>query len=315
MDVVRGSAVLLIVVFHATVVVESYGGLTAPQWLADVNTVITPLRIPLLVLLSGMLLGASFRKGRRRYFSGKARKIAWPYLVWSVIWGVGSWPVYSVLGYALGGSYLWFLLYLVTFYCVAWLLRAVPPELVVLAAAAASGVASFLLPGASTDAERWPYLLAVFMAGHLITVRPGVRTWVFSSGWAVVAAAVLLAVHLGLSLGYDYGLESALFMLAGAVISIRLARSVGSARLIRPVRFVGRHSLAFYVSHYPLMAAVAVGAAASGATSAYALTAVLVAAAVLVGTGLVLLGRRPPVSWLFTFPVRRRAGRDGSSVT
>lgn len=305
MDVIRGGAVLLIVVFHATVVVESYGDLSAPRWLADVNAVITPLRIPTLVLLSGMLLGASLRKGRRRYFSGKARNIAWPYVVWSVIWGAGSWPVYSVLGYALGGSYLWFLLYLMSFYGVAWLVRAVPPEVVVLVAGGASAVASLLLPGASTDAERWPYLFAVFMVGHLVTVRPAVRTWVFTSRWAVVAAAAMLASHLVLPLGYDYGLESALFMLAGAILTTRLARHVGSARPLRPVRFVGRHSLAFYVSHYPLMAAVAVGAAAAGASSAYAVIPVLVVSAVAVATGLVLVGDRAPVSWLFAAPVRR----------
>ena len=308
MDVIRGSAVLLIIGFHATTISDTYGDLPAPQWLTDANTVITPLRIPLLVLLSGMLLDSSLRKGSRRYFAGKGRNVAWPYLVWTLIWGAASWPVYSVVGYLLGGSYLWFLLFLLSFYGAAWLLRALPPAAVVLLAVTASAAASFLTLGASTYGERWPYLFAVFMLGHLLTVRPAVRTWTYTSPWAYFLLAVLLTVHFGLSLGYDYGLESSLFMLTGAILAIRLALRIGSARVLRPVRFVGRNSLVFYVSHYPLMVAVVIAVSATtGITGSHTLLLVLglTAAAVTAGTAAVLINDRLPATrWLFTVPTR-----------
>ena len=298
----RSTAVLLIVVFHATYFLGQYGDLVAPHWIAQVNTVLTPLRIPLLVLLSGMLLGASLRKGAGRYFSGKARNVAWPYLVWAVIWGALSWPVYSLAGYALGGSYLWFLLFLLSYYCLAWFLRAVPPEPVI----AVALVASVLAPDGSMYPERWLYLFALFMAGHLLTVRPAVRRWLFTSGWALVLAAVLLAVHLGFSLGYAYGLGSSLFMAAGAIVLIRLALRFGSTRVLRPLRFVGRHSLVFYAAHYPLLAGITIGASAAGVSTAAVLLPVLVVAAVVTCTALALGRHRAPVSWLFTAPQLRR---------
>lgn len=300
MDVVRGAAVLLIIVFHATELMEGYGGLVPPPWLTDVNVVITPLRIPLLVLLSGMLLGASMRKGWRRYFSGKARNVAWPYVVWLVVWGAVSWPVYSVVGFALGGSYLWFLLYLLSFYVAAWVVRPVPVELVVLGAVVASGLAH----GGPMDAERWPYLFAVFMVGHLLTRRTTVRTWVLGSPWALVLAGMLLLAHFGLSLDYGYGLGSSLFMLAGAILALRLARRTGSARALRPLRFVGRRSLVFYVSHYPVMAAVALGATAMGVSSVQLVLLILLASALSTATALAWFAHRAPVSWLFSAPAR-----------
>ncbi len=298
MDVVRGAAVLLIVVFHATVFVEQYGGLTAPRWIAEVNTVVTPLRIPLLILLSGVLLGQSIRKGRHRYFSGKLRNVAWPYLVWATVWGALSWPVYSLLGYALGGSYLWFLLYLLSFYCLAWFLRGVPAELVGVVAV----IASVLAPEGTLNAERWPYLFALFMLGHLLTARPRLRQWLFASPWALPAAAVLLTLHLALGLGYGYGLESALFTIAVGTLIMRAARAYGSARPLRPLRFVGRNSLVFYAAHYPLMAGAAIGARAAGVSSAALLWVVLLVVAIVGSAVLARWRQHPPISWLFTAP-------------
>ncbi len=303
MDVVRGAAVLLILGFHATVFLEQYGDLVAPAWVVDVNTVMTPLRIPLLTLLSGMLLDGSLRKGRRRYFEGKLRNVAWPYLVWVVLWGAASWPVYSVVGFALGGSYMWFLLYLFSFYCLAWVLRRVPPELVVAVALAASALA----PEGSVDAERWPSLFAVFMAGQLLVVRPVVREWLFGSRWAWPVAALLLALHLGLSLGYDYGTGSTLFTAAGAIALVRLSRRCAASRVLRPLRFVGRSSLVYYVAHYPLMAAVAVAASTAGVSTAAVLLPTLVVLALAASTALACLKHARPVRWLFSAPGTTRS--------
>jgi len=298
MDVVRGTAVLLILGFHATFFLEQYGDLVAPGWAVEVNTVMTPLRIPLLVLLSGMLLGGSLRKGPRRYVEGKLRNVAWPYVVWALLWGAASWPVYSVLGFALGGSYLWFLLYLFSFYCLAWVLRRVPPELVVVVAL----VASVLAPDGSLNAERWPSLFALFMTGHLLSSRPAARDWLFGSRWAWPVAGLLLALHLGFSLDYEYGTGSTLFTAAGAIAIIRLSRRFAAARALRPLRFVGRSSLVFYVAHYPLMAAVAVGASLVGVSTAAVLLPTLLVVGLAASTALAAAKEVRPVRWLFTAP-------------
>ncbi len=296
---------LLVVVFHANFFVTQYGGLERSPWVQGFNTALAPLRIPMLLLLSGMLLPASLAKGRSRYLSGKLRNVAWPYAVWVLLWGALSWPVYSLVGFALGGSYLWFMLYLLVFYLVAWPLRRVPPQWLVLGAAAASAVASVVSGGREADpfsAERWLYLFAVFMAGHLLTRRAALTRWLLTSPWALVLAVVLVVVHRALGLGLDYGTGSAPLFVAGAVVVLRLARASAGARVLGPVRFVGRNSIVYYLVHYPVLAAVASAAAVVGATSAEALLAVLLVVTLLLCTLLARARHLPVVSWLFQAP-------------
>ena len=306
MDVVRGVAALLIVVHHAVVLLDDYGGPVPPGWADDASDALAPFRIPTLVLLSGMLLGPSLRKGGRRYAAGKLRNLAWPYLVWTVIFGALSWPVWSVPGFLLGGSYLWFLLFLLVFYAGAWVLRAAPTALVVGAAL----VAAVLAPDGHGYLERLPYLFALFMTGHLAARRGRAWSWLVRSPWALVAAVAVVAAHVPTTLGSAYGPRSLLLTLAGVVLLAQASRRVAHLRALRPVRFAGRNSLVYYLVHYPAIAAVVtLAGGAAGGPGAPVLVALSTALALALATALALLRQRPAVAWLFQAPALRRASR------
>ena len=66
MDLLRGLAVLLVVVLHAA----SHGGAEVEGWTL-VNRHLTPFRMPLLMFLSGMLLHRSLAKPLPVYLWGK----------------------------------------------------------------------------------------------------------------------------------------------------------------------------------------------------------------------------------------------------
>ena len=308
MDLLRGLAAVLVVLSHALVLPEAYADVPTPSWVFRVYELLSPYRIPTLVLLSGMLLAGSLAKGRRRFFAGKLENIGWPYLVWAVVFGALSWPLWSVPGFLLGGSYLWFLLFLLVFYAAAWLLRRVPPGAVVLVAF----TGSILAPDGSKHLERPLHLFAVFMLGHLLATHPRVWAWVTGSWWALAAAAALAAVHVASPLGYSYGPGSTLMTAAGVVFLARGAQAVSGLPALAPLRFAGRSSLVFYVVHYPVMAAVVEVATAVGLRQLGPLVALCSVVALSVGAAAALLRDRPWVSWLFAFPARGRPGAAGA---
>lgn len=84
LDAIRGTAVMLVVLYHAIIALDLIGT-KAPMWLVLFNDAVSPFRIPTLVLLSGLLLPRSLRKPAGEYVRGKIRGLAWPYLVWTVI--------------------------------------------------------------------------------------------------------------------------------------------------------------------------------------------------------------------------------------
>ena len=101
--------------------------------------------------------------------------------------------------------------------------------------------------------RRFFFLLVFFMLGVWFSHRPGLFDRVLAKPWvvwlsAVVALGVVAAVALGG--GIRYMAVSAPFVAAGIVLAIVLAKKVGAARWLRPLRFVGRDSLVFYLVHW-----------------------------------------------------------------
>lgn len=83
-DVLRGLAVLAVVLHHAALQV-THGRDTNLGWISTLDDAVTPFRMPILMFLSGLLLPLSLAKPWVVYLRGKLRKIAWPYLLWSFL--------------------------------------------------------------------------------------------------------------------------------------------------------------------------------------------------------------------------------------
>jgi uncharacterized membrane protein YcfT len=173
MDSLRGAAIVAVVVMHAELQVASATGVTLPTVHA-VDTLLGPVRMPLLVLLSGMLLPVSLAKGPWAHVRGKLAGIGWPYLVWGLLDVVqvqhtryldGLPPDWTYLGQLAYDphTYLWFLAYLLVYHLAVTF---VPPagRTTVAPAALAIGLA---LP-VENPAQKFVLLFGWFLVGDLL---------------------------------------------------------------------------------------------------------------------------------------------------
>ncbi|MBM7520172.1 acyltransferase family protein [Nocardioides nitrophenolicus] len=205
-DGVRGLAMLAVVVFHAELVAGPLG------WLAAANQDLAHVRMPLLMVLSGLLLSRSLAKGPRRHLAGKARAVLWPYVVWASIdllqvcvhlLATGEPLPRDLLRLAVynPSGYLWFLGFLFCYHLLAtplapWLRGVAGPALVVLGGTVEA-----------TDPHRFVTLAGWFLVGDLLgrvvgpRVPAGLRALVGRVRWGPLAAigrqsVVYYACHL-----------------------------------------------------------------------------------------------------------------------
>lgn len=302
MDAVRGTAIILLLIWHASAVPALYG-VEMPEVIRSANAFFLPFRMPTLMLLSGMLLERSLRKPLPRYLAGKASMVVWPYLVWVVIakltfleqaglpwWHWRAW-------YAT--SYLWFLFFIAVYYTAAPLLRHLP----IWATVGLAALGAILLDAGSME-QRMAYFAVFFFGGAWLarhpalldrTSRPRMLVLLGIPAVAFGAASVLLpdALH--------YLLWGAPLSIAGSLALIGIFSTAGRHGLGRRfVEFLGRSSIVFYVSHFPTMALMSQSPITTAGPSVLALANF--AAALLVGTFLSLGKQTVPIRWLFSAP-------------
>lgn len=246
MDELRGLAILLVILHHVPTVPAVLGG-TSPGW-TSIMEALAPFRMPLMLALSGMLLPQSVAKPLRTYYTGKVRKILWPFLVWTVLTNLALLSPQSLLSpwTWIGGTWhLWFLAVLLACYLVGSLTRWIPAWAWIIPMVALS-------PFPDTNAfVRILWFGSFFFFGAAL-MRHAAR-------WQNLSPAVPLALSIA-SIGYgvwvatpagDHRQTSPLAFVASiagilAVIWIapRLPRS-------RQLQRVGQLSMVYYVVHFP----------------------------------------------------------------
>jgi uncharacterized membrane protein YcfT len=299
-DVLRGSAVILVVFYHAAISV-GIAGEEPPAFALVMNDIFAPFRMPLLVFLSGMLLGVALRKRAGTYLWGKFSNIGWPYLLWLIpevflAPAPGHW-----LAFLAGGTYLWFLLFIGFYYVVGLLTKRVPPILV-------SGVAfllSVLAEDESKYGERLFFLLAIFMLGHWFASHERVRRFTFGSPVVLVLSAVAIAVYFVVTPTAGYGPVSIFATLGGVIILARLAQAVGGSRWVGPLREAGKDSIIVYITHVFGMQLLGVLIGTSSGLPAWLLYLMFLVTGLLTATVFVYAKRRfRPVAYLFSLTPR-----------
>ncbi len=109
------------------------------------SNAVGPIRMPLLAFLSGLIAHYSLQKPLGDFTRGKVRNLAWPYVVWSIIFWTLELTfrdtIYGLTDYRLYISYLWYLGYIFTYYFISKFTPAVPR--VLLASVAFSAASSF----------------------------------------------------------------------------------------------------------------------------------------------------------------------------
>lgn len=311
MDGLRGLAIVLIVLLHATEMLRSIGML--PHIAIDIfNTIASPFRIPLLMTLSGMLLGGSLSKGAGRYVTGKLRAIAWPYAVWMAILLL-NFPSLgletAVLGLWAPNTYLWYLHTLLIAYLIALALRRVPAWITMVAALLLAGVVGLLpLPEAieMMRPERTLLMLGFFFTGHLLMQHLPAALRLLRHPISIVIGVVCTGSVVVASLQPGSHVSNDARFAAPLLVSLTVGVALLSLLpwrdpVSRWLRWVGRHSIVYYVTHwitmYWTLQLVAAPLIPLGFTE---VVAAMVLGAMLAGAALAwLVQLRTPVRWLF----------------
>jgi uncharacterized membrane protein YcfT len=309
MDTLRGTAILLLVLWHATSIPTRFG-FDMPTWLFLLNEIFLPWRMPALMFLSGLLLAGSLRKTTRVYYVGKVENLLWPYLLWAAVYlalfpGTGE-SITSPMSW-FGAGYLWFILYLFLYYAVAPLVvRA--PWWVVLPVLVAGAM---FIPHPSP--QKICYFAVFFFAGHF--GRTLIPKFLSASRTTVAVVALVALGFTGTSLTlsaasgrhfFEFAPLSVPFVLALIAIGVRLAHDVerraAHARPWRWISWIGRNSVVFYLTHVPLMLIACVVSERLVGDLGLWIVGLCCVAALLGGIPLALANRHASVSWLFRAP-------------
>jgi len=307
MDLLRGLAILLVILHHSTQIVVYRIG-EVPGFFEFLSAFFAPFRMPMLMFLSGLLVAGSLKAPTGPYIWGKVRRIVWPIIVWTLVYAAAEFVAdpsqAKYMPWELGfwNTYLWFMQFVFAYYIIALVLRVVPAWVMVVV----PFVVMFLIPGELELLQRFFYLMPFFFLGAFIE-----KHWdQYAKLLSVPVAAVLSIIPIGVALysGFVEALWyepwSALPAMLGILILVRLTATVPDAGWLRPVRFVGRYSLIYYVSHYPVFAALGWLAMKAGITNPGLGLVVIFAVTVAISTAFALLGRRMPVKLLFELPKR-----------
>lgn len=323
-DVARGGSVLLVVLYH--VVIWHAALLPAPGLHADlwerVNNTAGGIRMPLLLLLSGMLAAGKIERGRPALRAALANY--WLYVVWLVVAGIAMALVAMPLPEQVGGpldivrqlvapeTTLWYLFALACYLVVMVALRPLPVWLVLVLLA----IPAIVVDPGRVIALKVPALAVYFAIGvqlsgwlranasrrfapllvaSLVLVLVGSRLSSLATAGTAAMRASWLVGNLGKGLG-----------------AIALATLVGRLGVVaRPLAWVGRHTLSIYVLHPLLLGlylSVAGGLVATWlprtGQAAIAYPALLVLAVAAAALALEQALRRAGATALFALPAR-----------
>ena len=257
MDVLRGLAVIMVVLTHTIRLIEYYD--ESVPVIPTIINILTPLRMPLLFLLSGMLVPRSLVKGTWGYLRGKLSKVVYPYVLWTIILAFFAalsavpfvFPDLLQLLFGESATPLWFLGYLVLYYLIALLCRWVHPLIIAVAAVGLS-----LLPIEGEWDRFWYQGVAFFIGVALGPFISGFEQFVKNRLLcAVLFVGALTAMTVQTLFGE--GPQSPIWKVAVTVTffvgAAGLIMPVAGSRVLRPIRYIGERTIKVYILHWPFI--------------------------------------------------------------
>lgn len=299
MDSLRGLAIIFVLIWHA-VSIPTVHGYSLPAWMETINNTVLPFRMPLLMFLSGTLLTKSFGKPMKTYYKGKLQRLGWPYIVWSMVyilqypdsgrlWDPRAW---------IATGHLWFIFFIAAYYLAAPALRNLP----VLVIPVLSLLVALVLPPGLIQMVF--YFAVFFFVGDAVSRHPDKFGRMLNSRVTVGASAIaaFMLAFMSATIGTEH---SALFIpanLAGILAIIAGAQKMENAAGQTVLRYIGKHSIYFYFSHFAAMTLALVTLQAFGTTAYVLRIPVLLAVGLIAGFVLSRFRDRRPVRWAFSPP-------------
>lgn len=264
MDALRGAAIILVVHFHVTENISKYPD--TPQILINLTDLIAPLRMPILVFLSGLLVSNSILKGKKEYFSGKIKNVLYPFLIWTLIMFGLSYAKEVYLGDPMQTTFLqaltimplyhlWFLEFLLIYYVIIYYLKDISPVVTL------SSVIFLYIIFYGYGDDRLLSLFCFFTLGYILgknlnKVYERIKVMNFTSIFILISLAVIFSI---LNMKNElinnnvYYLISALFFIPILIKSFIL---IENTRLSKFLEFFGVGSLVIYLVHLPVITVV-----------------------------------------------------------
>ncbi len=311
-------------------------------WL-EFNRLFGPMRMPLFLMLSGLLASRSLELGGPRAL---VRRVGNPYLLY-VIWlaitaliyaifdprgeidGLELTPAGLVRNLAVPETTLWYIMALAVFYLGATVLRPMGAMVPIMGAALVSSALFaewIVLPEWTGQVEFMLRYFPFFLVGALLPLFPQ-RVAGFRSR---PLFATFLLGYLGVAVAFGVGADQVPFFgpiagVLGAVMGILLAvrlASAGQAGLV--LAWMGRHTLPIFVLHVPVLAlfhwsavgpaealwAQFLGSPLAAAIYPAVVTPITVSVCLIVYAG----GRRVGMGWVFLLPFGKQAAPTSSDI-
>lgn len=255
MDICKGICILLVILLHSTSYYKFKGG-AVPDSITAIVNFLSPIRMPSLIFLSGVMVNFSLRKGMRSFLQSRARTLLWPYLLWCVVWAFASNSIGKMVTaeWWLGGWYLWFLLFIIVYSVIA----VVIPTRYHLIVAGYAYLISLALEDGTKYGERMFFFMSVFFVGSFLGRNLPKLEEMLSWKWnlAVLPAALGILTYSAIDgpvrySPHDYGIIAVVVVMT-MVLCYQLATRADLPRLA----FLGRNSITIYLAHMPIIAVI-----------------------------------------------------------
>lgn len=271
-DSLRGWAILAVILGHLTS--QLPWDSLAPFLGQGITDILGPVRLGLILFVAGLFVDSGIKKGRSIYFKGKLHSILWPFVIWSSIYGFLKLyfsslvnnpfePLNLFLSTITGGqSTIWFLYDLFLFFLIIPFIRKVPIYIVIPVCWYLSSI-SPVIPQDSifsgvhngriaTAFHLFPFF---YLADWLVRQEKDILRESKHKG--VFAISLISFLSISLLTIMPTSIAKTLFMLCLPLLSIPLFVVLSSVSEIKPIIFIGRNSIVFYVLHQLLIQAVA----------------------------------------------------------
>ncbi|ART62449.1 putative membrane protein YcfT [Kushneria marisflavi] len=262
MDALRGLAITMVVYLHSADSMALKFDDLDPIF-TQINGYFSPFRMPALMLLSGLLVAGSMRKGAGRYFKGKLSGILYPYVIWSIV----SYGLFIYRAHFNGKpvvefwhslffepmAYLWFIYYIFFYYVIAYFVLRLHWSVSIL------GSLALYLVLKDTEFDRFIFHLPFFILGGVLGYHlEAFKHFIERTSWlAVLALAGLVTWYVmayqGLvTTGGAYQPISMALALAMTLVLLRVVTFKWMAPALRPFEWFGRNSLVLFLVHFPV---------------------------------------------------------------
>ena len=320
-DLAKGVCIVLVVLLHTTNFMVGRG-LADPIW-HEVNSFAQPVRMPLFFFVSGLFVTKALTMSWTDVLRRRVAPLVYIYALWTVLrfWYFTLFPETSGTAEAAAwwkpleaavrpDSGMWFIYALAVFTIAARALRDVAPVTQI----AAAGALAVVSPRLEFDSWAWHsmlsylvfFLLGVYLApfAHRVAAGSTVPRAMYAVGLCAVASLIYRDSDVG-----EYTVATVALSIIGLAAGVMVMGRFGEARILEPLRRLGRNTLPVFLMHEIVLGTVIAGLVAVGLDLAVGqripagpLVVTAVAVAVSIGVHrLTLLLRQP---WLFTIPDR-----------